>query len=94
MLFLFFQIIPEMMFGKLAKIIQLQTSAISEVPTRLEKDRVKDFAHLEHRYDVAKLTRDISVFTEGMYMMKKTLVGVKQVKLKKIFSFFFLFPRY
>lgn len=67
------------MFSKLAKIIQLQTSAISEVPTRLEKERVKEFAHLDHRYVVAKLTHDISVFTEGMYMMKKTLVGVKQV---------------
>ena len=32
------------MFSQLAKIIQLQTTQIKEVPTRLEKDKMKDFA--------------------------------------------------
>ena len=47
-----FQIIPETMFELLAKIIRLQTVRIKEVPTRLEKDKMKDFAQLDERYEV------------------------------------------
>lgn len=52
------QIIPQTMFSQLAKIIQLQTTQIKEVPTRLEKDKMKDYAQLEERYQVKrKLTK-------------------------------------
>ena len=34
------------MFSQLAKIIQLQTTQIKEISTRLEKDKMKDFAQL------------------------------------------------
>lgn len=47
-----FQIIPQTMFSQLGKIIQLMTSQIKEVPTRLEKDKMKEFAQLEERYEV------------------------------------------
>lgn len=70
------QIIPETMFGLLAQIVHLQTAVIRELPTRLEKDRLKEFAQLEDRFKVAKLTYSISVFSEGIQMMEKTLVGV------------------
>lgn len=42
------------MFGLLAKIIALQTNSIKEVPTRLEKDKMKEFAQLDERYEVSK----------------------------------------
>lgn len=48
-----FQIIPETMFSLLAKIIQLQTTQIKEVPTRLEKDKMREYAQLEERYEVS-----------------------------------------
>ena len=47
-----FQIIPQTMFSLLAKIIQLLTNQIREVPTRLEKEKMKEFAQLEERYEV------------------------------------------
>jgi WASH complex subunit strumpellin len=50
------------------------------VPTRLEKDKLKDFAQLDERAKVAQLTKSISVFTEGILMMKSTLVGVIKVR--------------
>lgn len=31
----------------------IQTNTIKEVPTRLEKDKVKEFAQLEERYQVS-----------------------------------------
>jgi len=75
------------MFSLLAKIIDLQTNQIKEVPTRLEKDRMRDFAQLDERYEVARLTHSISVFTEGMLMMKTTLVGI--IKVEIIIFFYF-----
>ncbi|XP_046930134.1 WASH complex subunit 5 isoform X2 [Lynx rufus] len=70
------QIIPESMFTSLLKIIKLQTHDIIEVPTRLDKDKLRDYAQLGPRYEVAKLTHAISIFTEGILMMKTTLVGI------------------
>lgn len=66
------QIIPETMFGTLAKIIHLQTDVIKELPTRLEKDKLKEFSQLEERFQVAKLTHSISVFSEGMHLFFNT----------------------
>uniref|UniRef100_A0AAZ3S471 WASH complex subunit 5 n=1 Tax=Oncorhynchus tshawytscha TaxID=74940 RepID=A0AAZ3S471_ONCTS len=78
------QIIPESMFTSLAKIIKLQIHAIMEVPTRLDKDKLKDYAQLGARYEVAKLTHAISIFTEGILMMKTTLVGIIKVDPKQL----------
>lgn len=78
------QIIPESMFTSLLKIIKLQTHDIIEVPTRLDKDRLRDYAQLGPRYEVAKLTHAISIFTEGILMMKTTLVGIIKVDPKQL----------
>eukprot|EP00095_Tigriopus_kingsejongensis_P005223 maker-scaffold585_size130225-snap-gene-0.19 protein:Tk05223 transcript:maker-scaffold585_size130225-snap-gene-0.19-mRNA-1 annotation:"Strumpellin" len=78
------QIIPETMFKLLDKVIDLQTHHIKEVPTRLDKDKMKDFAQLDERFEVARLTHSISIFTEGMLSMKSTLFGVIQVDPKRL----------
>uniref|UniRef100_A0A8C3I6N3 WASH complex subunit 5 n=1 Tax=Chrysemys picta bellii TaxID=8478 RepID=A0A8C3I6N3_CHRPI len=78
------QIIPESMFTSLLKIIKLQTHDIIEVPTRLDKDKLRDYAQLGPRYEVAKLTQAISIFTEGILMMKTTLVGIIKVDPKQL----------
>uniref|UniRef100_A0A8D1EWV6 WASH complex subunit 5 n=1 Tax=Sus scrofa TaxID=9823 RepID=A0A8D1EWV6_PIG len=78
------QIIPESMFTSLLKIIKLQTHDIIEVPTRLDKDKLRDYAQLAPRYEVAKLTHAISIFTEGILMMKTTLVGIIKVDPKQL----------
>ncbi|XP_033124935.1 WASH complex subunit 5-like [Anneissia japonica] len=78
------QIIPRTMFSLLSQIIQLQTNSIKEVPTRLEKDKLRDYAQLDLRYEVARLTHSISVFTEGILMMKTTLVGIIKIDPKQL----------
>jgi len=40
------------MFSLLAQIIQLQTNIIRELPTRLDKDKMRDYAQMDHRYKV------------------------------------------
>ena len=72
------------MFGLMARIIDLQTNQIKELPTRLMKDQLKQYALLDQRHEVAKLTHDISVFTEGILMMNTTLVGIIQIDPKKL----------
>jgi len=51
------QIIPESMFTVLHQIIEILTSSMKEVPTRLEKDKMKEFAQLESRYRVCACAR-------------------------------------
>ena len=46
------QIIPQTMFTVLHQIIKILTHKIREVPTRLEKEKMKEFAQLEERYQV------------------------------------------
>lgn len=73
------QIIPEMVFSIVEKIIELQTWGIKEVPTRLDKDRLREFSQLEQRREVAKLTHSASTFTTGILDMRSTLVGVIRI---------------
>lgn len=78
------QIIPKTMFEILEKIIKIQTESIREVPTRLDKDKLREYAQFDERYAVAKNTYQISVFTEGILMMKTTLVGVIELDPKQL----------
>nr|XP_053642494.1 LOW QUALITY PROTEIN: WASH complex subunit 5-like [Cherax quadricarinatus] len=78
------QIIPETMFGLLAKIIGLQTEKIKEVPTRLDKDKMREFAQLPERYQMAELSHSVAVLAEGVAMMETTLVGVIQVDPRRL----------
>lgn len=46
------QIIPETVFGLLAQIVHLETHAFKEIPTKLPKDKLKDYAQLNERLQV------------------------------------------
>lgn len=59
------QIIPKMMFEKMARIIDIQTTVLKELPTRLDKCKLKDYAQLNERFEYAELTHSVSVFGEG-----------------------------
>ena len=56
------QIIPESLFKVLDQIISLQTDSIEELPTRLEKDKLRDLAQLNERFEVSQLIIVIDVF--------------------------------
>ncbi|MDP2434754.1 MAG: WASH complex subunit 5, partial [archaeon] len=78
------EIIPRSMFSILSQIIDLQTTKLRELPTRVDKSELRDLAQLEQRYHLAKLTHDVSVFTEGILAMETTIVGVIPVDPKQI----------
>ncbi|XP_065337237.1 WASH complex subunit 5 [Cloeon dipterum] len=79
-------VIPQMTFTLMARIIDLQTNTLVELPTRLDKDALKTYAQLNTRYEVAKLTNSVSEFAEGILTMKSTLMGILRVDPKKIFE--------
>jgi WASH complex subunit strumpellin len=54
------------------------------IPIRLEAKDLKDFAQLDLRCELAKLTHQVSIFTEGVLVMEKTLLGVIQVEPRQI----------
>ncbi|KAF2071648.1 hypothetical protein CYY_007041 [Polysphondylium violaceum] len=78
------EIVPKQMFLILKQIIHMQTNTIQELPTKVEKERLRDFAQLDQRYDLARATHSVSVFTEGILAMETTLVGIIQVDPKQL----------
>jgi len=77
-------IIPEMMFKILGEIIQIQTEQFKEMPPRVEKDTVEEYAQLPVRGLLVKLTHKISLFTTGILALETTLVGVLKVDSKQL----------
>ncbi|EZA48313.1 hypothetical protein DMN91_008109 [Ooceraea biroi] len=73
------QIIPETVFGLLAQIVYLETNAFKEIPTKLPKDKLKDYAQLADRLQMAKLTYAVSVFTKGVLSLRSVSLGVLRV---------------
>lgn len=69
-------IIPRSVFLILDDLIQLQTNSLKPIPTKLERRYLKDFAQLDHRYTLAKATHQVSVFTQGILAMKRTIMGI------------------
>ncbi|XP_059474367.1 WASH complex subunit 5 isoform X2 [Neocloeon triangulifer] len=79
-------VIPQMTFTLMARIIDLQTNTLVELPTRLDKDALKTFSQLNTRFEVAQLTNSVSEFAEGILTMKSTLMGILRVDPKQIFE--------
>ncbi|KAJ9467483.1 WASH complex subunit strumpellin-like protein [Diplonema papillatum] len=76
-------IIPSSMFEELQSVTKMK-SKIVEVPSKMPKDAVRDYAQLDDRYALANITYQISKFTEGILAMEKTLMGVIQVDPQKL----------
>ncbi|RNA30035.1 WASH complex subunit strumpellin [Brachionus plicatilis] len=78
------QIIPISMFNLLAKIISIQTNKLKEVPTLLDKDKLKDYSQLDYRYEISKLTYSISLYTQGILQMKSANLGCVTIDSKQL----------
>eukprot|EP00941_MAST-03F_sp_MAST-3F-sp1_P002473 g2473.t1 len=78
------EVIPKKVFSTLRDLIDLQTHRMKPLPVRLELVNAGEFAQLQHRYELAKLTHEVSVFTEGILKMEQTLLGVIEVDPRKV----------
>lgn len=78
------QIIPHSIFRMLMEIVHIRSNVLKPMPNRVEKADFKSYAQLDDRYRVSQLTYKLSVFTEGILMMKKTLVGVIELNPQQL----------
>eukprot|EP00455_Lapot_gusevi_P055397 TRINITY_DN9002_c0_g1_i3.p1 TRINITY_DN9002_c0_g1~~TRINITY_DN9002_c0_g1_i3.p1 ORF type:complete len:733 (-),score=209.92 TRINITY_DN9002_c0_g1_i3:77-2275(-) len=78
------EVIPQSMFRTLSEIINIQTYQLKPMPMKSERQYLKDFAQLDLRYNLARATHQVSVFTEGILAMEKTLYGVIEVDPKQM----------
>lgn len=78
------EIIPRSMFSTLNEVIEYQTSRLQQMPTRFEREKIREYAQLEERHGLARATHAISVFAEGIRSMETTLVGVIEVQPQQL----------
>jgi WASH complex subunit strumpellin len=78
------EVIPVSIFRVLSEIEQIQTHQLMPIPLRLEAKDLKDYAQLDLRLELSKLTHQVSIFTEGVLVMEKTLLGVLEVEPRVI----------
>ena len=80
------EVIPAIVFATLEGAIRLQTRDMVPLPIRFELPALRELAQNDARHDLARRTHLISVFTEGVLAMKKTLLGVVQVDPREILN--------
>jgi WASH complex subunit strumpellin len=78
------QVIPKKIFTLLEKISQILTFSVKEFEAKLSKEELKEFAKYDERYQLAKITHEISLLTEGMLVLDKVLMGVIEIEPKEI----------
>jgi WASH complex subunit strumpellin len=54
------------------------------IPMKIEAKDLKNYSQLDLRFELSKLTHQVSLFTEGILVMEKTLLGVIQVDPRQI----------
>ena len=78
------EVIPITVFHVLTKLIDVETRELKRMPTKVQTSKLGEFSQLKLRYQLAEMTHKISVFTEGILMMQKTLLGVLEVEPRQI----------
>eukprot|EP01063_Lacrimia_lanifica_P030284 TRINITY_DN4794_c0_g1_i1.p1 TRINITY_DN4794_c0_g1~~TRINITY_DN4794_c0_g1_i1.p1 ORF type:complete len:1175 (+),score=547.54 TRINITY_DN4794_c0_g1_i1:144-3668(+) len=77
-------IIPSSMFEQLDHVIPLISHKVKELPTKLPKESLREYAQFDLRYSLASTTFEISKFTDGILAMEKTLMGIVQIDPQKL----------
>lgn len=77
-------IIPKNIFKLITENIYEQTQAMKELPARIEKAALRDFAQLSHRKCISSVAENVTALTEGILQMRKTLVGVVELDAKEL----------
>lgn len=77
-------IIPTNIFEKLQEISAILTKNVKEMDPKMLKETLKDLACYDERFVLAKRTHEVSMLTEGMLVLDKTLMGVIEIDPKEI----------
>lgn len=77
-------VIPVNIFKQLAGISHILSAYIPEFETRISKETLAQSAQAEQRFNLAEKTQRITMFTEGMLVLDKVLMGVTEIEPKEI----------
>ena len=70
------EVVPISMFEILNEIVGVQTNALKELPTKLEKTALKEYAQDAERAKLSKATYEISIFAQGILAMELSLIHI------------------
>lgn len=89
-------IIPRSVYRILAQIVDIEQHQLDFPPPRFEAKHLKAYAQLNERYELSKLTHRVSIFTEGVLAMERTLLGVIEVHFRSLYFLgsFFIFSSF
>lgn len=77
-------IIPVKIFEELDGISQIMSQELTEFEVKISKDLLRDNTHRQTRIHLAKKTHEITLLTEGMLKLDKTLMGVIELEPKGV----------
>lgn len=78
-------IMPATILELVASIITLQTdNVLSEMPSKISLDQLKDYAMPEKRLQILEYTSKISHYAEAMVMMQNTCIGLIRINSKQL----------
>lgn len=78
------EVVPASLFSLMSDIIHLQTRRMQPLPPKFAKDSLKDFAQLELRTELSKMTYSVVAFTDGILEMEATTMGVIEIDPKRL----------
>ena len=78
------QVIPVKIFEELDFISKLMSQHIKEFEVKVSKEFLKENTLQNERFLLARKTHDITLLTEGMLKLDKTLMGVIELDPKKV----------
>mmetsp|Transcript_27221 Transcript_27221/g.41709 ORF Transcript_27221/g.41709 Transcript_27221/m.41709 type:complete len:1354 (+) Transcript_27221:293-4354(+) len=64
-------VIPKSIFSSFGRIADKQNKSLMRLPSKIESEKLGDYALLDDRYNLAKLTYELSVLTKGIIEMEK-----------------------
>ena len=76
--------IPVKIFQELDYISTLMSTQIKEFEVKVSKEFLKENILEKARYELAKKTHEITLLTESMLKLDKTLMGVIELDPKKV----------
>ena len=77
-------VIPVKIFDQLDHISVIMSSKLKEFEVKIAKDFLKGVNLPDTRFEVAKRTHEITLLTEGMLKLDKTLMGVIELEPKEV----------
>ena len=60
------------MFAILSEVVAIQANELKELPVKVAREELRDWAQLEPRHRLARATHRIAVLTEGVLAMQTT----------------------